>query len=79
MILSAPKGAPSLQYVSRKELAGEFSISERAVDDLVNRGVFPNPSVQTPYGPKWSWGLIEKALALFDSPPGVARLSERGT
>ena len=69
---------PPNNYVSRAELAGEFSISERAVDELVSCGVFPNPTVQTPSGPRWSWGLVEKALALFDSHQGTARQRERG-
>ena len=77
MIASAPERTQTPEYVSRAELAGEFSISERAVDELVTRGVFPHPTVQTPSGPKWSWRVVEKALVLFSSPESTAQLRER--
>jgi hypothetical protein len=74
--MNAPRRAP-LPYVTRSELAGEFSISENSVDELVRRGVLPNPTAQTPTGPKWSWRLVERALALFESPQRSEQLGER--
>jgi hypothetical protein len=64
MIVSGLESARTLEYVSRSELAEEFSISERAVDELVSRGVFPNPSVQTSSGPRWCRRLVDAALVL---------------
>jgi hypothetical protein len=55
-------------YLGRAELAGELSISEASVDELVQRGVLPSPTKQSPRGPRWSWKAVETALALFDQP-----------
>jgi predicted DNA-binding transcriptional regulator AlpA len=52
------------RYVSRAELAGQLSISEASVDEMVNRGVLPNPAKQSSRGPRWSWKAVERALAL---------------
>jgi hypothetical protein len=63
-------------YLGRAELAGELSISEASVDELVQRGVLPSPTKQSPRGPRWSWKAVETALALFDQPP-IARTMNR--
>jgi hypothetical protein len=62
-----PRPEP-LDYVSRADLAAELSILESSVDEMVRRGVLPRPTVQTSEGPRWSWKLVESALALFESP-----------
>ncbi len=77
MTALGPEGMGTPEYVSRAELAGEFSISERAVDELVTQGVFPNPTVHTPSGPRWSWRVVERALALFNSSESTGQLRER--
>jgi len=50
-------------YVSRFELAGQLSISENSVEELVRRGILPSPTKQSPRGPKWSWRAVEEALS----------------
>jgi hypothetical protein len=64
----APRREQLRAYVSRAELAGELSISENSVDEMVRRGVLPGPTRQSSRGPRWSWRAVETALALFDSP-----------
>jgi len=54
-------------YIGRAALAGELSISEASVDELVHRGVLPSPVKQSARGPQWSWKAVEIALALRPS------------
>jgi hypothetical protein len=42
-----------------------LSISEASVDEMVQRGVLPSPTKQSPGGPRRA---VEIALALFDQP-----------
>jgi hypothetical protein len=65
--MAAPHRDYPPPYIGRAELAGELSISEASVDEMVHRGVLPNPVKQSSRGPRWSWKAVEVALALGPS------------
>jgi hypothetical protein len=72
-----PKQVQSPAYVSRFELAGQLSISERSVEELVRRGILPGPTKLSSRGPKWSWRAVEDALSYGPGSPAGARVWNR--
>lgn len=50
-------------YLSRASLARELDISESTVDEMVRRGILPQPARLSTGCIRWSWDAVQAALA----------------
>jgi hypothetical protein len=50
-------------YMSRKELAWEFSVSETTIEAFVRRGIIPPPILLSAGCVRWSWEAVQERLA----------------
>lgn len=50
-------------YLSKSALAGELCVSESTVDEMVRRGVIPQPVRLSPGCVRWRWETVDMALA----------------
>jgi predicted DNA-binding transcriptional regulator AlpA len=65
-------------YLSRSDLATELSIAESTVDEMVRRGVLPQPVKLSPGCVRWRWASVDAALASLegrgnDTPSDLAQ------
>jgi len=50
-------------YLGKASLAAELDVSESTVDELVRRGVLPQPLRLSHGCVRWSWAAVQAALA----------------
>lgn len=50
-------------YLSKTALAAEICVSESTVDEMVRRGVIPQPIRLSPGCVRWRWETVDMALA----------------
>lgn len=64
--MSRPDLTRPASYLSRASLARELDISESTVDEMVRRGVLPQPVRLSSGCVRWAWHAVEAALASLD-------------
>lgn len=67
----------TVAYPDKATLAAELCVSKSTVEDLVRRGVLPQPLKLSPGCLRWDWADVVRALAKFkgageDSDPFMA-------
>ncbi len=61
MTRAAMERPPS--YLSKTALAAEICVSESTIDEMVQRGVIPQPVRLSPGCVRWRWETVDMALA----------------
>lgn len=58
-------------YMSRKTLAAALDCSESTVDELMKRGVIPQPWRLSTGCVRWRWSDVDEAIRLYGGVPAA--------